>query len=68
MLGWILPAIDVSYAAADHILLRYDGLSDLRSASNDNYQVIISFPAKDRHASTADALEAARAAPLAACR
>jgi hypothetical protein len=68
MLGWILPSIDVSYAAAEHVLLRYDGLSDLRDASNDNYQVIIDFPAKDRHAGTADALESARTAPLAACR
>jgi len=67
MLGWVLPAIDVSYAAADHVLLRYDGLSDLRNASNDNYQVIINFPVNDRQVSSAEALQAARGARLAPC-
>jgi hypothetical protein len=68
MWGWVLPSIDVSYGAADHILLHYDGLSDLRDASNDNYQVVIEFHSNDRQASSADAMQSARAVRLAPCR
>jgi hypothetical protein len=57
--GWILPGIDVSYGAAERVLMRYDGLSDLRDASNDNFQTVVTFHARDRRAADADELPVA---------
>jgi hypothetical protein len=67
-LGLMAPSIDVSYSAADHVLLRYDGVSDLRNAAGQNYQALISFRPEDRGEGAPRAVAAARAAPLAACR
>ncbi len=66
--GWILPGIDVSYGADDHTLMRYDGLSDLRDASGDNFQTQISFPANERAPGSAALMAEARQAQLAPCR
>jgi len=66
--GWVLPSIDVAYGAEDHTLMRYDGLSDLRDASGDNFQTQITFPSKDRAPASAASMAEARQAPLAACR
>jgi hypothetical protein len=68
LLGDVLPSIDVSYVSADHVLLRYEGLSDLRDRSGDNFQAQIDFPESERAPADAPALAAARSAPLAACR
>jgi hypothetical protein len=65
--GWILPGIDVYYDAADHILMRYVGLSDLRDRSNDNLKTAITFPPEDRQAGAEQDLVAARQARLAPC-
>ena len=70
--GWILPGIDVSYGDADRVLMRYDGLSDLRDASNDNFQTIVIFPPAerapaDRGAADAAAMQKVRQARLAPC-
>jgi hypothetical protein len=66
--GWLLSGIDVSYGTADQVLMRYDGLSDLRDAANDNYAVIVNFHPRDRAPGSAAAMAAARAARLAPCR
>ena len=66
--GWFLPGIDVYYDAASRVLVRYDGLSDLRDAAGDNYKVLIDFTESERKPSTAEAMRAARAASLAPCR
>jgi hypothetical protein len=66
--GWLLPGIDVHYSEADHLLVRYDGLSDLRDGAGNNFKTIIEFPPKDRHPATADSLQQALQAPIAACR
>jgi hypothetical protein len=66
--GWVLPGIDVSYAAGDHTLMRYDGLSDLRDASGDNLQARITFPPGERRATDATSMAEARQAQLAPCR
>ncbi len=66
--GWILPGIDVSYGADDHTLMRYDGLSDLRDASGNNFQTQINFPSNERAPSSAAAMTEARQANLAPCR
>jgi len=68
VLGEVLPGIDVSYGAVDHVLVRYDGVSDLRDASGDNFQAQIDFPPGDRAPSDAGANAAARNEPLGACR
>jgi hypothetical protein len=68
ILGWIVSGIDVTYSAADHVLMHYDGLSDLRDASGDNFQTDISFHPKDRQPSSADAMTAATLAHIAPCR
>ena len=67
ILGWFFSGIDVAYDADDHTLVRYQGLSDLRDASGDNLQADIVFHANDRKPSTAQAMAAAQAAPLAPC-
>jgi hypothetical protein len=66
--GWLLPGIDVYYSVTDHVLVRYDGLSDLRDGSGNNFKATIDFPPKDRHAASEDALQESLRAPLAACR
>jgi hypothetical protein len=66
--GWVLPGIDVAYAAGDHTLMRYDGLSDLRDASGDNLQAQITFPPSERRAGNAALMAEARQAQLAPCR
>ena len=66
--GWFLPAIDVYYGAADHVLVHYDGLSDLRNAAGDNFQAELTFKPADRQDSDERAMQELRAAPLAASR
>jgi hypothetical protein len=66
--GWFLPGIDVYYSDADHVLVRYDGLSDLRDASGDNFKTVIDFPPVDRKAVGEASMQQALRAPLAACR
>jgi hypothetical protein len=68
ILGHVLPSIDVSYSASDHVLVRYEGLSDLRDAAGDNFQALITFKPRDRTSDDAGGIAAARAAPLAPCK
>jgi len=66
--GWFLPGIDVYYSTADHVLVRYVGLSDLRDASGDNFKTEIVFPPTDRKAAEEASMRAAEQAALSACR
>jgi hypothetical protein len=66
-LGWLMSPIEVSYDAGQHVLLRYDGLSDLRDAAGTNIPVQIIFRPSDRNPSDAAAMSMARQAPLAPC-
>ena len=69
ILGLILPGIDVYYSAADHVLIKYVGLSDLRDSSGDNnYKVTIEFHPGDRKPGDIRFLEDARQARLAPCK
>jgi hypothetical protein len=65
--GWFLPGIDVYYGAADHVLLRYEGLSDLRDGARDNMAVNISFNPNDRRPGGPRELKDAGQARLAPC-
>jgi hypothetical protein len=64
----LFSGIDVAYDAAEHRLVQYQGLSDLRDAGGDNYQANIVFHASERKASSAQAMAAAKSARLAPCR
>lgn len=66
--GWFLPGIDVYYRSSDHVLMRFDGISDLHDAAGSNYKTTIDFPIEERKAATAQAMTDARAAPIAPCR
>ena len=66
--GWFLPGIDVYYRSSDHVLVRYDGISDLHDATGNNYKTTIDFPVEERKAATAKAMLDARAVPIAPCR
>jgi hypothetical protein len=68
VLGWVLPGIDAYYSAADHLLVRYEGLSDLRDAGGNNLQTDITYPVSDREPGSEQLIDAARQAPLAPCR
>jgi hypothetical protein len=68
ILGYVLPSIDVSYSASDHVLARYEGLSDVRDAAGNNFQALILFQPRDRSSGDAGASVAARAATLAPCK
>jgi len=68
ILGDVLPSIDVAYDAADHVLVRYEGLSDLRDAAGANFQAQIDFPPGERAPVDAAAMAAGREAPLGACK
>jgi hypothetical protein len=67
VLGWVLLGIDVAYDAQDHWLLLYDGLSDLRDVSGNNFQVRVVFKPGDRKAGDAATDRSLREAPLAPC-
>jgi hypothetical protein len=66
-LGWLFSGIDVAYDAADHRLVHYQGLSDLRDSTGNNLQANIVFHANERKPSSAQAMAAAQAATLARC-
>ena len=67
ILGWVTPHIDVFYSAADHVLMRYEGVSDLRDGSDNNYVANIDFRPGDGQGGDDAALAAARGARLAPC-
>jgi hypothetical protein len=66
-LGWVVPGIDVTYDAAQHVLVRYEGISDLRDARGDNLKVTIVFHLSDRRPSSAQAFAKAEQASIAPC-
>jgi hypothetical protein len=67
VLGYVVPSIDVYYSAAEHVLLRFVGVSDLSNASHDNYQADITFHLADRKPADVQLFDGARKARLAPC-
>ncbi|HXN10474.1 MAG TPA: hypothetical protein VN859_04475 [Steroidobacteraceae bacterium] len=66
--GWFLRGIDVYYSSAAHVLVHYDGLSDLRDPAGDPFKAEIDFPGAARGPASEQDLLAAREAPLHPCR
>ena len=67
-LGLLLPSIDVYYSSADHLLTRYDGLSNLHDASGSIYKAHIIFPPANRKASDQQTLNKVLETRLARCQ
>jgi hypothetical protein len=67
ILGLLFSGIDVAYGASDHLLVHYDGLSDVRDPAGANLQANIVFHAGERRPSSPQAVAAAEAATLAPC-
>jgi hypothetical protein len=68
VIGWVLPALEVSYGSQTHVLMRYEGLSDLRDPAGDNFEAVITFPPGDRKPAEESQWASARQAPLGPCR
>jgi hypothetical protein len=68
VIGWFLPYIEVSYRKRDQVLMRYEGLTNIRDAQGRNMVARIEFPTKERRGLPAGAapLEVQQAAPLVA--
>jgi hypothetical protein len=62
-LGWFLSDIDVSYRKRDQRLVRYRGITNVRSVSGSMLEAQIDFPDADRSDGAVD-LPALRALPL----
>ena len=66
LLGLIVSGIDVAYAADDRVLMRFEGLTNVRDPDGDNYVARIDFPLSARRVeSSPESLESARSVPLA---
>ena len=65
VLGWFLPYIEVSYRKNDRVLMRYEGLTNIRGDDAENLVAIIEFPARERRSVPAVDLVKLRAEPLA---
>lgn len=65
LLGLVVSGIDVAYDTRSRVLLRFEGLSNVRDPQGDNYVARIDFPPDARRTEAdAAAMEAARAVPL----
>lgn len=64
VLGWFLPYIEVTYRKTDRVLLRYEGLTNIRDDSGANFVAIIDFPSRARRSVAAVDLVSLRAEPL----
>lgn len=64
--GWFLPYIEVSYRRSDRVLLRYEGLTNIRDAKGGNMVAVIRFPPAERRVSPLVDLTRPLAEPLVA--
>jgi hypothetical protein len=67
MLGMVVPGIEVAYDATQHVLLRFEGISDLRDAAGDNLQATIVFRPGDRRPASAQVFAAVEQANIKPC-
>lgn len=68
VIGWFLPYIEVSYRKSDQVLMRYEGLTNIRDQDGENMVSLIEFPGRERRTLAAGgaALETQKAIPLVA--
>jgi hypothetical protein len=64
----LLPGIEVTYDSSEHALVRFEGISDLRDRSGDNFQTSIVFHVSDRRPGSAQSFSTAEQATIAPCR
>jgi len=65
LLGMIAPDIDVHYRREDRVLMRYEGVTNIRDPKGENYDARIEFPTAQRKITSNRAgMEAARSAKL----
>ena len=64
--GLFLPYIEVSYRKSDRVLLRYEGLTNIRDGQGKNLVASIRFPPAERRAGAAVDVTRLRAEPLVA--
>jgi hypothetical protein len=64
VLGWFLPYIEVSYRKSDRVLMRYQGLTNVRDTEGNNLVAQIDFPSRERQTVPAVDLAAQRAVRL----
>jgi hypothetical protein len=62
--GLFLPFIEVSYRKADKVLLRYEGLTNIRDDDGQNLVAVIRFPQAERRTVPDVGLERLRVEPL----
>jgi hypothetical protein len=67
LLGMLLPGIEVTYDSTERVLVRFEGISDLRDKSGDNLQASIVFHVSDRRPGSAQSFAAAQQAMIAPC-
>jgi hypothetical protein len=48
VLAWFTPYIEVSYRQADQVLMRYEGLTNIRNADGELLEAVIDFPSNER--------------------
>ncbi len=63
LIGRFLPEIEASYRTSDRVLMRYQGLTNLRDAAGDNFTARIDFPQTERRIAPVD-IASLRAVPL----
>ena len=64
LLGLIAPEIDVTYASSDHVLRRFEGISNIRDESGRQVRTVIDFPRGERRRVSAQVWNDAVNAPL----
>jgi hypothetical protein len=67
MLAWFVSSIDVSYAIDSHRLLRFEGVTNIRSSKGGQMTARIDFPATAPKPIAAAALQDAMTQPLKPC-
>ena len=65
VLAWFTPYIEVSYRQADQVLMRYEGLTNIRNAEGQLLEAVIDFPSNERRLLPQLDLRGPRIEPLA---
>lgn len=64
VLSWFTPFIEVSYRQSDQVLMRYEGLTNIRNADGQLLEAVIDFPSSERRVVPQVDVRAPRSEPL----